>query len=125
MLCGVGIDLFDASRLERELARGGAHLLGALFTPGELADCLHGRGSVRALALRYAAKEAVAKALALDGAHGMPWRRIEVLGGPRVDAEVRLHGPIAERARELGVRHFRLSFSVLRSEVLATALAET
>lgn len=125
MLCGVGIDLFDKRRLERELALDGRRLLRSLFTPDEIAACVHGRASVARLAACFAGKEAVAKALSLDGSLGLPWRRIEVLERAGAAAEVRLHGALAERARGLGVARIRLSIVHRRALILATAFAES
>lgn len=125
MLCGVGIDLFDSSRLERQLACDGARLLGALFSPDEIATCLRGRSSVERLAACFAGKEAVAKALELDGSHGLAWRSIEVLLDRPGGAEVRLHGAIAEQARRRGVRRVRISLARSRALVVAGALSES
>jgi len=125
VLCGVGIDLFDSSRLERELACDGARLLGALYSPDEVATCLRGRSSVARLAACFAAKEAVAKALELDGSLGLAWRSIEVLLDRPGGVEVRLHGAIAEQARRRGVRRFRISLARSQALVVAGAVSET
>jgi holo-[acyl-carrier protein] synthase len=125
MFRGVGIDLFDTHRLERELALDGAGLLRSLFTPDEVAACVYGRASVARLAACFAGKEAVAKALSFDGSLGLPWRRIEVLERAPGAAEVRLHGALAERARALGVARIRVSLGRRGARILAVAVAES
>jgi holo-[acyl-carrier protein] synthase len=95
---GVGIDLLEIDRLERAHARH-PRLAERLFTPAERAYAATRARPGQHLAARFCAKEAVAKALALQAWN---WSDIEVVGtdGP---PEVRLHGAAAGRAAELGV----------------------
>jgi len=98
---GVGIDLLEIARLERALQRR-PRLAQRLFTPGELAYA-HGRARpIQHLAARFAAKEAVAKALRLDA---WSWQDVEVLAGP----ELVLHGALARHAGtvEVSLTHER------------------
>ena len=93
----VGIDLLEIERLERALERR-PRLAQRLFSDDELAYAArHGRPG-RHLAARFCAKEAVAKALGMEG---WSFREVEVVatGGPPA---LRLSGAVAERARELG-----------------------
>jgi holo-[acyl-carrier protein] synthase len=91
---GIGIDLLEIERLERALERR-PRLAERLFTAGERE---YASGRARNLAARFCAKEAVAKALALDE---WSWHDVEVIGegGP---PRVRLAGAAAARAQELG-----------------------
>jgi holo-[acyl-carrier protein] synthase len=95
---GVGIDLLEIDRLERALERH-PRLAERLFTPAERAYAATRARPGQHLAARFCAKEAVAKALALQAWN---WSDIEVVGtdGP---PEVRLQGAAAGRAAELGV----------------------
>ncbi|WP_026912783.1 holo-ACP synthase [Patulibacter minatonensis] len=95
---GVGIDLMDVRRLEAALARRPA-LRDRLFRPDEHTARDGTPRSVRSLAARFCAKEAVTKALRLDAFRPL---EIEVVGngGP---PEVRLYGTAEARAEELGV----------------------
>jgi len=122
MILGVGIDLFEVARLERELEGGDEGLLDSVFTANEIRSC--GRRG-RALAARFAAKEAVAKALALDGTAGLPWRQIEILDAAAQAPEVRLHGAVAEHAAHAGVRRIRVALAGDRRQVAAAAVAES
>jgi holo-[acyl-carrier protein] synthase len=111
----IGIDLCEPRRLRDRIERT-PELEGELFHPGELAYCRAQRSPSEHLAARFAAKEAVAKALGIDGFDPLD---VEVLrGGERCD--VRLHGVAARRARELGVR---LSISLTHVSAVAGAVA--
>jgi holo-[acyl-carrier protein] synthase len=96
---GVGIDLLEIERLERALERR-PRLAERLFTEGERAYAARRARPGQHLAARFCAKEAVAKALAMDA---WSFRDVEVLGGDG-PPEVRLSGAVAERAAMLGVR---------------------
>jgi len=96
-MAGLGIDLLEVDRLETALARR-PRLAERLFTRQERE---YAAGRVRpatALAARFCAKEAVAKALELDA---WSWHDVEIVGGggPPV---LRLAGAAAERAETLG-----------------------
>ncbi|HYI99421.1 MAG TPA: holo-ACP synthase [Thermoleophilaceae bacterium] len=93
----IGIDLLEIGRLEAALERR-PRLAARLFTEGELSYAAGKARPGQHLAARFCAKEAVAKALALES---WAFRDVEVVstsGAP----EVRLTGAAAERARELG-----------------------
>ena len=113
---GIGLDLLEVDRLERALARRPL-LADRLFTPGE-SDYAEARPRpARHLAARFCAKEAVAKAL---GMTAWSFRDVEVVagGGP---PRVRLHGSLADRARELEVAPV-VSLTHTRTTAGATAL---
>ncbi len=114
---GVGIDLLEIERLERALARR-PNLAQRLFTDAERAYAAGRARPGQHLAARFCAKEAVAKALGLQA---WSFRDVEVLGGGG-PPEVRLHGLVAERARELGVE-VSVSLTHSRQDAAAVALA--
>jgi len=102
----VGVDLVEVDRLRRAWTRHGQRFLDRLFTPAEQAYC---RRRWPSLAARFAAKEAVAKALG-TGLRGIGWHEIEVLSD-RGRPVVRLTGRARDRAQALGLVHFALSLS--------------
>jgi holo-[acyl-carrier protein] synthase len=113
MVTGVGIDLIEIERVERALERR-PRLAERLFTEGELS---YARGRARPgrhLAARFAAKEAVIKALGT----AVPPREIEVISGepPRVE----LHGRAAEVA---GDSEIAVSLTHSRESAAAVAIA--
>ena len=115
---GVGIDLLEIERLERALERR-PRLAGRLFTEDELSYAAARGRPGRHLAARFAAKEAVVKALGLRGGFGL--REIEVRAGepPRIE----LHGRAARAAQEAGVE-IRVSLTHSQDYAAAVALAE-
>jgi len=85
-MTGIGLDLLEIERLESALSRR-PRLAERLFTAGELAFAGERGEPARHLAVRFCAKEAVAKALALrDG----DWHEVEVIGGGDAAPSVRL-----------------------------------
>ena len=109
MIVGLGLDVIPISRIATMLARYGARLEERLFTDDERAYC-RGRGMPEQhFAVRFAAKEALLKALSAPS--GLRWREIEVLPGSGGAPELRLSGAAAEAAASRGVvrRHVSLT----------------
>ncbi|ROS76819.1 holo-ACP synthase [Cellulomonas sp. PhB143] len=102
MIVGVGIDVVDVDRFMATLERT-PRLREKLFTPAER-DL-----PAASLAARFAAKEAIAKALGAPG--GMRWQDATVHRVPGGPPEVEIRGTVAARAQELGVGSFHLSIS--------------
>jgi len=120
-----GVDLIEIARVERMLSRYGDRFLARVFTPAEILYC---RGRTAELAARFAAKEAVSKALgvgvrmiARDGIH---WQDVEVVGDPRGKPLVHLYGRAAERAGELGLAEWAISLSHSREHAIAFVVAQ-
>ncbi len=111
MAVGVGIDLIEIERLERALERR-PRLAGRLFTDGELSYARARARPGRHLAARFAAKEAVIKALG----RGVPPREIEVEAG--APPRVRLHGSAAKAAGDV-----EIAISLTHSRESAAAIA--
>lgn len=113
----IGIDLVEPERL-RERLRRTPGLEQELFLPGELEYCRRQPEPAQHLAARFAAKEAVVKALGIDGFDPL---EIEVLAGGEQTA-LRLHGDVAVRAATFNVE-VRISLTHLPAIAGAVALA--
>ena len=122
MIIGVGVDIVEVDRIRAALEneRTGARFRTRVFTADEVAYCGRRRNGHESFAARFAAKEAVMKAL--GRAYG--WREIEVArtDGPPT---VRLHGRAQERAAALGIRRFTLSLSHTAQLATAYVIAES
>lgn len=75
---GTGIDLVAIGRFRRALERHGERFLNRVFTPGEREDCSRRADPARHLAARFAAKEAVFKALGTGWGRGVGWQDVEL-----------------------------------------------
>jgi holo-[acyl-carrier protein] synthase len=114
----VGIDMIAISRVRAALDRHNERFLRRVYTPEEVAFC---RGRVSELAARFAAKEAVMKALG-TGARGVAWREIEVLPNRRGKPLVYLYGRAQARAERIGLRGLDVSLSHERDFALAAVV---
>jgi holo-[acyl-carrier protein] synthase len=101
-IVGVGIDVVDLSRFEDSLRRTPG-LAERLFTPAE------GKLPTASLAARFAAKEALAKALGAPA--NLAWHDAEVVSEDSGRPLFSLRGTVAARAAELGAAHVHLSLS--------------
>jgi len=117
VIVGVGIDVVQIARIERALARTPG-LADRLFTDGERA-----LPRAESLAARFAAKEAVAKALGAPG--GLRWRDAEVVNDPGGRPRLVLHGGVAEEAAAQGISTWHLSLSHDGGVATAVVVAET
>jgi holo-[acyl-carrier protein] synthase len=116
----IGHDLVDVGRFARALARRRAAFRDRVFTAGEWDAACARPDSDAALAARFAAKEAVMKALGTGWGAGVGWRDVEVEGGGRGAPTLKLHGEAARRAAEAGLV-FQVSLS--HAGHLASAVA--
>jgi holo-[acyl-carrier protein] synthase len=115
MIVGVGIDVVDIARFEATLARTPG-MAERLFTPGER------RLKSASLAARFAAKEALAKALGAPG--NLHWTDAEVFNEPSGKPVLSVKGTVAARAAELGIVNLHLSISHDAGIASAVVIAE-
>ena len=111
----VGIDMIEIDRVRGVLERHPRRFLERVYTPEETAFC---RGRVSELAARFAAKEAVMKALG-TGARSVAWRDIEILPDRRGKPLVYLYGGAAARAERIGLEAIDVSLSHLDAFAVA------
>ena len=102
MILGVGTDLVPVARLEASLERTPT-LLGRLFTPAEAELPLD------SLAARFAAKEALAKAMGAPS--GLSWQDFEIVHDGRGAPAFALHGAAPDRVKALGIETIHVSIS--------------
>jgi holo-[acyl-carrier protein] synthase len=114
-----GIDQIEIARVQQGIDRLGERFLARLFTPGERADCAD---QPARLAARFAAKEAVAKALGC-GIGDVRWRDIEIRLGERGRPALILHGAAAQRAASLGLTDWDVSLTHTSTHASAMAVA--
>jgi holo-[acyl-carrier protein] synthase len=119
-----GVDLIEIARVQRALDRHGERFLERVFTPAEIA---YARRRPAELAARFAAKEAVSKALGVGmrmmARGGIRWHEAEIMGDHRGKPLVRLHGRAAARAAELGLTEWSVSLSHTAEHAIAFVVA--
>jgi holo-[acyl-carrier protein] synthase len=122
VILGIGTDLIEVGRLERAVARQGNALLEALFRPSEIEDAGRARRPGRSWAARFAAKEALLKALGTGWANGISWRDVEVTEAGESSAAITLHGEAAAEAGRLGVQKVLVSVTTTSSVAAAVVV---
>ncbi len=117
----VGLDLIEIERVAAALERHPTRFRERVYTSREIAECDRKPHPAQSYAGRFAAKEAIGKALGV-GVH-FTWREIEIAG--RGKPQVRLSGGMARVAEHLGVVRIDLSMTHSRTTAAAVALAVT
>lgn len=115
----IGTDIIEIPRIAKAIRRRGDNFLCRVYTDREIAQY---RKKIPSLAARFAAKEAVMKALG-KGGFGISWRDIEVLTGPEGEPAICLYGKAKRRANHLRLKNLTLSLSHCREYALAMVLA--
>jgi len=124
MIVGIGIDLVKVSRIEAVLARHGQRFVERILHPNELLVYQNHSHPLAYFAKRYAAKEALSKALGTGIARGVNFNEIETqlneLGRPHLI----LHGTTLDKADELGVKHLFITLSDEQDYAIANVVLE-
>jgi len=119
-----GVDIIHISRIQKAIDLHGERFLNRVFTPREIAAC---RGHAREFAARFAAKEAVSKALGVGmrimARNGIGFQEVEVLPDGNGKPHVHLNGWAAQRASALGLREWAVSLSHEREYAVAFVVA--
>lgn len=114
----VGIDIIEIDRVRKVYEKHGERFLARVFTQNEVQQC---RGKITRLAGRFAAKEAISKALG-TGMRGVKWREMEIVQLRSGRPSVRLHGTAKLRAEQLGLSAFDVSIADLAQLSIAIAI---
>jgi holo-[acyl-carrier protein] synthase len=124
MILGLGCDIMDTARMKQRLDED-PQLAQALFTPAEIQYCQTQRYPERHLAARFAAKEALLKALPGPKLRSIPWKEIESEHDQNGKPQLQLSGSLRELALKLSVTRIHLSLSHTKDSALAVVLLET
>lgn len=125
MVVGIGVDVFSVRRMARELSKDGVGLRESLFTPGEIAYCEGKRSPAPHYAARFAAKEALYKALGEGQPEGASWCDAEVRNDASGRSRLVLHGALKDAASGLRADRIFLSLSHTREWAVATVVLES
>ena len=120
---GIGTDIVECLRIARMIERHGELFINRVYTPHEIQYCSQRKAATQHYAGRWAAKEAVLKALGTGWARGIGWRDVEVHNDPTGRPSIRLAGGAREVSAQLGIGQMLVSISHCRSHATAYALA--
>ncbi len=124
MIVGVGIDIVDIGRMRQALGRQGERFVSRVYSEGEQAYCRAHRDPVPYFASRFAAKEALFKALGTGWAQGITWHDAEVQKADSGAPRLVLAGRAEEISRSLGTRNIHISLSHSEEAAIALVILE-
>lgn len=122
-ILGIGIDIVEIARLDRSIQRNGQAFLDRCFLKSEQTYCNSHKAPARSYAARFAAKEAVAKALGTGFGSQLTWQDVEVRRKATGEPFIVLHGTGADTAKRLGVSEILISLSHSEHYAVANAVA--
>lgn len=119
---GLGTDIVEIVRIGEMIDRHGEAFLNRIYTPDEIRYCQKRKHCNEAFAGRWAAKEAVMKALGTGFIRGIGWQDIEILSEKSGKPYVNIRGGAGEFAKKIGVDRVLITISHCRAYATATAI---
>ena len=123
MIYGIGIDLIEVERIARQIT-GENHFREKIFSPKEIAYCEDKPNQAEHYAARFAAKEALFKALGTGWRGGLNFTEVEVLNDELGKPEFNFLGKTSQIIEELNLTHIHLSLSHLAQIAVAVVIIE-
>jgi holo-[acyl-carrier protein] synthase len=123
-IVGIGTDIIECLRIAQMIDRHGELFIRRVYTEHEIAYCSTKKAATQHYAGRWAAKEAVLKALGTGWVRGISWRDVEVRHKPGGAPTVALRGGAREALERSGITAMHISISHCRSHAVAYAIAE-
>lgn len=122
-IIGIGTDIIECDRIADMIEKHGDLFIDRVFTPAEIEYCSPRKAANQHYAGRWAAKEAVLKAMGTGWSKGIHWTDIEVLNEMGGKPKIRLGGVAREKCEQMRVSEMLISISHCRSYATAYALA--
>ena len=122
---GQGLDLVEVARISDMIRRHGEHFLRRCFTPAEREYCRRFHDAAPHFAGRFAAKEAIVKALGTGFRGKISWTDMEILPDEQGKPVLALTGHTQQITARLHIAHWHISISHTRQLALAGAIAES
>ena len=124
MIFGIGVDVLEAARVKKLYTKYGEHFVERLLMPGELEQLGKTKRKERFLAMRFAAKEAIVKAMGTGFAHGIWIRDVGVVQNAWGRPEV-VYSPRGEKVRrKLGIGNGHVTLTDEAGLIVAVAVLE-
>lgn len=120
---GIGTDIVECLRIGRMIEHHGELFLTRVYTDREIRYCQSRKQAIQHFSGRWAAKEAVLKAIGTGWRRGISWRDIEVRNDPGGQPHIAVRGGAKEVTQQLQIANILISISHCRSYATAYALA--
>jgi len=122
-IVGIGTEIVECLRIRRMIEEHGELFLLRVFSAEEISFCQARRQSTEHFAARWAAKEAVVKAIGLSGGHKDAWGEVAIQVEPGSPPRVAMTGNVQAKAHDRGIQRVLLTMSFCRAYATATAIA--
>lgn len=122
-IIGIGTDITECLRIARMIERHGELFIGRVYTDEEIKYCQARKQATQHFTGRWAAKEAILKALGTGWRKGISWRDIEIRNTPEGKPVVAVRGGVKDVVEMFGIANILVSISHCRSHATATAIA--
>ena len=122
-IIGIGTDITECLRIARMIERHGELFIGRIYTAEDLQYCQSRKQATQHCTGRWAAKEAILKALGPGWVKGICWRDLEFLSEPSGKPVVEMTGGAKDVARGLGITKMLVSISHCHTHATAYAIA--
>ncbi|MFO1041229.1 MAG: holo-ACP synthase [Planctomycetaceae bacterium] len=122
MIVGIGTDIVEVERIQKMMSDHGDHFLERVFTAAEIAHCQPRREAAQHFAGRWAAKEAVMKALGTGFTPEVGWTDIEILTLSSGQPYVVMHGTARTYSENKGIGTILITLSHTKTYATATAI---
>jgi holo-[acyl-carrier protein] synthase len=122
-IIGIGTDITECLRIARMIERHGELFVSRVYTPEEIKYCQNRKQATQHFTGRWAAKEAILKALGTGWRRGISWRDIEIRNEPGGKPVVAVRGGVKDAVEQLGIAEIQVSISHCRTHAVAYAVA--
>ena len=122
-IIGIGTDITECLRIARMIERHGELFINRVYTAEEIRYCQNRKQATQHFTGRWAAKEAIMKALGTGWRRGISWRDIEIRNEPGGKPVVAVRGGVKDVVEHLGIGQILVSISHCRSHATALAVA--
>lgn len=124
MIVGIGVDIIEIERVREAVQNGGERFINRVYTVAEQEFCRARIDPIPHFAVRFAAKEALFKALGTGWAKGLSWQDVEVQRNDPEKPNLVLRGAAQKQSVASGVQRVHLSLSHSRNSAIALVILE-
>ena len=125
MIFGLGTDIIEVSRIEKQISNPNNRFQESIFTEKEIQYCEQKRNKAENYAARFAAKEAFFKAIGTGWRNGLSWKDVEVVNDKLGKPSIILYGKSKQFIEDNNINNIHISLSHIKKFALATVILET